>query len=87
MNEKMPVMTYEVAIARFERIIKRLWILCIILIVSLILTNGAWVYYESQFVTEETTVEQEVDTGDGDTVVVGVGDYNGESTTDSNNEK
>lgn len=77
----------EMIFARFERTNRRLWILCIILIFTLIATNAGWLYYESQFVTEETTVEQEVDTGDGDAIVVGVGDYNGESETDSINEK
>ena len=77
----------ELIFARFERTNRRLWILCIILILTLIATNAGWLYYESQFVTEETTVEQEVDTGDGDATVIGVGDYNGEGTTDSNDTK
>lgn len=82
MNEKMPVMTYEVAIARFERIIKRLWILCIILIVALIATNAGWVYYESQFATTETTIEAEQD-GTG-TNIVSAGDIHYGSESDSN---
>lgn len=69
----------ETVLARFERTIRRLWILCIILIVALIATNSAWIYYNSRFV--ETEVSQEVDTGEGDAIVVGVGDYNGESET------
>ena len=77
----------ELIFARFERTNRRLWILCIILILTLIATNAGWLYYESQFVTEETTVEQEVDTGDGDATEIGVGDYNGEGTTDSNDTK
>lgn len=77
----------ELIFARFERTNRRLWILCIILILTLIATNAGWLYYESQFVTEETTVEQEVDTGDGDATVIGVGDYNGEGTTDGNDTK
>jgi len=83
MNDRI----YDVIFARFERTIKRLWILCIILIVALIATNAGWLYYESQFITEETTVEQEVDTGNGDATVIGVGDYNGESETECNNTK
>ena len=70
----------ELSTARLERTIRRLWILCIILIVALIATNSAWIYYNSQFV--ETEVSQEIDTGEGDAIVVGVGDYNGESKTD-----
>lgn len=48
--------THEAEQARLERIIKRLWILVIIVFVALIVTNGAWIYYESQCeVVEETT--------------------------------
>ena len=39
--------THEAEQARLERIIKRLWILVIIVFVALIVTNGAWIYYES----------------------------------------
>lgn len=67
--------------ARQERTIKRLWIIVLILILLLAATNGAWIYYESQFVDEY--VEQEVDTGDGAAYVAGIGDVNyGESQTD-----
>ena len=53
--------THEAEQARLERIIKRLWILVIIVFVALIVTNGAWIYYESQWeVVEETTTEQTV---------------------------
>lgn len=68
--------------ARMERIIKRLWILAIIIFAALIVTNGAWIYYESQWeVVEETTetVTQDVRShGDSETVVAGIGDaFNG----------
>ena len=74
--------THEAEQARLERIIKRLWILVIIVFVALIVTNGAWIYYESQWeVVEETTetVTQEVRThGNSETVVAGIGDaFNG----------
>ena len=69
---------YEASIASHERTIKRLWILLILLVVLLVGSNFAWVYYESQF--EDTVVEQEIDTGSGDAFVAGVGDVNyGES--------
>jgi hypothetical protein len=61
---------------------RRLWIVVIILIVLLFGSNLAWLIYESQF--ETYTVEQEVDTGEGDATVIGVGDYNGEGKTESN---
>lgn len=58
--------------ARMERTIKRLWILLIICLVMLFGTNAGWIWYENQFVEESVT--QEVDTGDGDAYVAGIGD-------------
>ena len=83
--------THEAEQARLERIIKRLWILVIIVFVALIVTNGAWIYYESQFeVVEETTTEEVVTQdvrshGNSDAVVAGIGDaFNGDTRkTDS----
>ena len=59
------IYVYEGAQARLERSNKRLWILSIILIAVLLLTNAAWIVYEAQFQTiEETTqVTQENENG------------------------
>ena len=85
-NKNMPYLVHESIIARMERTIERLWILCILLIVLLVGTNVAWIYYEKQF--EDTVITQEVDTGNGDANVTGIGDiFNGESKTDSQNKK
>lgn len=82
----IPFVAYEATMSRFERTIKRLWVLCIILIVLLAVTNGAWIYYESQFEDVVTTNEitQDVDTSDGGDAVIndGVHINNGESKTD-----
>ena len=65
-----------------ERTIKRLWIIIIILVVLLFATNALWVIHEMQY--EEITVEQEVDTGEGNAYVAGVGDVSyGESEAES----
>lgn len=72
---------FESVQVRLERTNRRLWILCIILILALIGTNAGWIYYESQF-EESTEVTQEVDTGEGDATVIGIGDYYGENQTD-----
>lgn len=77
----VPYMVHEDAMIRNERHIRRLWILCILLVVLLVGTNGAWLWYESQFFEQEVT--QEVDTGAGDATVIGIGDYNGESKADN----
>lgn len=58
-QQVIPYFAHEGIVARMERTIKRLWILCIILIVLLVATNGAWIYYESQFVDEIITQENE----------------------------
>jgi len=55
MNEPIPYIVYEGTMVRFERTIKRLWILCIIMFTALVISNCMWVYYESQFAVEETT--------------------------------
>jgi len=74
-NEPIPYIAHEAALARMERTIKRLWILLIILVSFLVLTNAAWIIYESQWeVVESTELTQEVDTGEGDIYVAGVGD-------------
>ena len=86
MDEKMiPYIAFESATSRQERTIKRLWILCLVLIIALLGTNAGWIYYESQWsVVENTTVEQDVEaTSDGDSDLnlntVGGDYYGGES--------
>lgn len=58
----IPYFAHEGMMARMERTVKRLWILCIILIVLLAGTNGAWIWYESQFI-DEVTITQENEDG------------------------
>lgn len=55
---KIPYIAYESAMVRQERSIKRIWIICVILIAALIGSNVGWIYYESQWeVVEETTTQ------------------------------
>ena len=67
---------------RFERSNKRLFIISIILIVILFVTNGLWVVYESQFKTISIEAEQQSD-GNSNNYIVG-GDYGSETDSDSN---
>lgn len=61
---------FESAQARLERIIFKLWIVLILLILMLVGTNGAWIYYESQFdVTETTTITQDCDCDSGNAII------------------
>jgi len=82
--EKISEAAYEIAIGSLQMQSKRLFILCIILIVVLVGTNAGWLIHESMYADETTTVSQEVDTGEGDAIITGVGDIYGESKADSN---
>lgn len=78
----IPYFMAESMADRQQLTIKKLWILCILLIVLLVGTNGLWLWYESQFEYYEE-VEQDVQTGNGDATVIGIGDYHGSGETDS----
>ena len=43
--ENVPYFVHEASMARMERQIKRLWITVLVLIVMLVATNGAWIWY------------------------------------------
>ena len=58
MNE-VPYVVFEGIEARHERTVRRLWILCLVIFAALVITNGAWVYYEAQYT--DTSVEIEAD--------------------------
>ena len=75
-EKDVPYIVLESVICRFDRVIKRLWIVILILVFLLLGTNLAWLHYESQFeeVTTTTTVEQQAD-GDSDNSFIG-GDSN-----------
>ena len=53
----VPYIAHESAVARLERVIKRLWVLVLALIILLCASNAAWLYYESSF--EEIRIEQD----------------------------
>lgn len=73
----IPYFAHEGEMVRMERVVKRLWITVILLIVLLVGTNGAWLWYESQFeYYEETTVEQEAESEDGSIILNGTGEVN-----------
>ena len=59
--ESVPYIVHESGMARLERTIKRLWILCILLILLLVGTNVAWLFYVAQN-DDEIQIENEVET-------------------------
>lgn len=78
-RQSVPLAMVELHSAAQERTIKRLWIIIIILIGLLCVTNFAWLMYESQFEEVTTTeIEAKQDTdGGGNNYFIG-GDMNGE---------
>ena len=81
--ENVPYIVHESAMARMERTNRRLWITIILLIVMLVGTNGAWIWYESQFTDIVTTIEAEQD-GSGVNIVSG-GDLDYGAESEGNN--
>ena len=82
--EQIPYYVHEGMMVRMERTIKRLWILCIIIFLAFVASNAAWLYYESQLEVYETSqsVDQDIDTGDGDANITGIDDIYGTSEAD-----
>lgn len=77
MENNVPFIVHEADMARLERTIKRLWILLILVIVLLVGSNCAWIYYESQFVEEVTSESYEaVVENDGVAIANGSGEVN-----------
>ena len=77
MDKKVVNVPYFVAEGMADRLSKanrRLWTICILLIVLLVGTNAMWLWYESQFVYEVQEVTQDAE--DGANYYVG-GDLNG----------
>lgn len=84
MDEFISEVQHEKEMTRMETANKRWFILCMVLILLLVGTNAGWMIYESQFT--DVSLTQEVDTGEGDAAVfgVGIGDVNyGESASDN----
>jgi hypothetical protein len=77
--EPVPYIVHESAMARQERTIKRLWILLILVISLLVATNGAWIWYESQWEVVETEITQENDGGYNNYIGNDGDIYNGET--------
>lgn len=82
-SESVPYIVHEASMARMERQAKRLWITVLALIVILVATNGAWIWYESKFSDIVTTIEAEQD-GSGVNIVSG-GDLDYGAEGESNN--
>lgn len=67
----VPYNAYEVALARLDRVIKRLCKLIVLLIILLVASLSALIWFESQVETVETTIEAKQETTDGNNYAVG----------------
>lgn len=78
----IPFIVFEKEMTRYERVIKKLWVIIILLIVFLVGSNIVWIVYDKQF--EDVTITQEVEqeAESGENHFIG-GDFYGE--TESNN--
>lgn len=88
----VPYFVHEAEMARQERTVKRLWILCIIMFLALVISNAGWIVYESQFEDEVITQEISQDSGFGGTntyngKIVGGDDYGEAEDQDYGEEK
>ena len=63
---------HEAIVARMERTINKLWIIILVLAAVLVISNAAWIWYESQF--EEMTITQEAEAETGNAIVNNGGD-------------
>ena len=67
----------EMIVAAQERTVRRLWILCIILVVLLTASNAMWIYYEAQFEDVSTSTQTiHTDASDGGDATGIIGDNN-----------
>jgi hypothetical protein len=86
MNDRKDVsyIVYESMATRLERIIERMYLIIILLIVLLVGSNCAWIYYECQFEDISTVIEAEQDATDGGSNYVVNGDYGKTEDKDNN---
>ena len=83
-REPMPYYQHTIEMARISLQAKRWFIFSMVLLSLFILTNAGWIIREAMYQTYY--LEQEVDTGNGDAYVSGIGDVNyGESEATNQN--
>lgn len=76
----VPYIAFEGELARSERTIHRLWVLVIVAVVALLISNIAWILYTAQFeYYTETVTEVTQDSGEGGVNRFVGGDYYGEA--------
>lgn len=83
-NKKdVPYVVYESTMARMERISARLWVVILVTLTLLVMTNIAWMCYENQFEESTTTIEAEQETANGGSNYLVNGNY-GKTESENN---
>lgn len=84
-NKSIPCYAFDGAMMLANKTIRRLWILCIILVVLVVGSNVGWLIYESQYIEKSGKIEQQAEwDSESDVVFNGTGVINyGESQADS----
>lgn len=85
MDKVVSYFEHEEVMIRMERGNRRLWVLCIILIIALLATNGWWLYTESKYEDVVTTVTQELNSESGNATINDGVHINGKGETNSDN--
>ena len=74
MDEKqinVPYIVHESQMARLERTIRRMWVLCIIMFLAFVVSNSLWIVYENSFEDSiQTTIEAQQE-GSGTNIISG----------------
>lgn len=65
-KKPVPYIVYETELARMERQIKRMFVLCLIIFLALVGTNVGWIAYENQYADEVTQTVETSSEGGGD---------------------
>lgn len=85
--ETIPYIVYESAMARTERTMRKMWAVIILLIVLLVGSNGAWMWYESQFEDVTTTTYEADSTKGGNAIINGTGSVNINGESENHNDQ
>lgn len=69
-DKTIPYIAHESEVARLERIIKRFWILSLVIFLALIGTNIFWIWNDSQHQDITTTETYTTESNDGGTAII-----------------
>ena len=69
-DKTIPYIAHESEVSRLERIIKRFWVLSLVIFLALIGTNIFWIWNNSQYQDITTTETYTTESNDGGTAII-----------------